>query len=87
MSTELKIFATDDTTWYAAEDAEHAATLYLQDTGDPCEDGYPRELTDDELDAKVPEVDEDELPTGEMTTPREWLKSASPGFIASSESW
>jgi hypothetical protein len=83
MST-MKIYAMDDETWYSAESIQEATRLYMDSMGDGHEfdDGYPRELTDAEYDKEIPDFDEDERPTGQMTTPRAWLADAQPGFLA-----
>ncbi|MCF3495483.1 hypothetical protein GUK70_04115 [Stenotrophomonas maltophilia] len=84
--TQLKAFYVDDMpSIYAAATPEEAARLYEEDMGDPCEDGYPREVPAAELDRSIPEFGEDEQPTGEMTTMRTWLEEASPGFLCGAE--
>ncbi|EMI48763.1 hypothetical protein C405_14608 [Stenotrophomonas maltophilia AU12-09] len=84
--TQLKAFYVDDMpTIYAAATPEEAARLYEEDVGDPCDDGYPREVSAAELDRSIPEFGEDEQPTGEMTTMRTWLEEASPGFLCGAE--
>lgn len=84
--TNLKAFYVDDMpTIYAAATIEDAARLYLHDMGEPCLDGYPREATDAQLDQQVPETDENERPTGVMTSMRVWLESATPGFLCGAE--
>lgn len=84
--TQLKAFYVDDMpTIYAAATAEEAARLYEFDSGEACEDGYPYLVTDTELDKPVPETDEDEQPTGVMTTMRAWLADATPGHLCGVE--
>lgn len=84
--TQLKAFYVDDMpTIYAAESIEHAAELYETDCGEAPADGYPYQASEQELDMPVPETDEDEQPTGVMTTMREWLEAASPGFLCGAE--
>lgn len=84
--TQLKAFYVDDMpTIYAAATAEEAARLHEFDLGEPCEDGYPYLVTDAELDKPVPETDEDEQPTGVMTTMRAWLADATPGHLCGVE--
>ncbi|HGM5119933.1 TPA: hypothetical protein ACKPZZ_002138 [Stenotrophomonas maltophilia] len=86
LMTQLKAFYVDDMpTIYAAATPEEAARLYEEDVGDPCDDGYPREVSAAELDQSIPEFGEDEQPTGEMTTMRVWLEEASPGFLCGAE--
>lgn len=84
----MKAFQIDDYTWYAAETAEQAAQAYKADTGEDVdtEDGYPSEVSDQRLDAEIPEYDENEQRTGRMTSMRAFLdQTAGPGFLASSE--
>ncbi len=84
--TQLKAFYVDDMpTIYAAATPEEAARLYEEDVGDPCDDGYPLEVSAAELDRSIPEFGEDEQPTGEMTTMRTWLQEASAGFLCGAE--
>lgn len=82
----LKAFACTDEDLYAAESAEQAAQLCREQTGEPCDDGYPRELTDAELDAPQPEFDEDERETGGTTSVRQMLAEHGdePGWLAGS---
>lgn len=84
----MKAFQMDDETIYAGNSAEEATASYLDDTGElELEDGYPRELTDDELDAPMPETDEDERPTGARTSMRAYLNEMTePGYLAG-ERW
>lgn len=83
----LKAFACDEYDLYAAESAEQAAALYKEATGEQPEDGYPRELTDAELDALQPEFDENERRTGNITSVRQMLAEHGnePGWLAGSE--
>lgn len=72
----------DEPTIYAANSEEEAMRLYGQVGELPLEPGYPRELTDAELDAEQPDCDENEEPTGETTTVRRWLEAATePGYL------
>lgn len=72
----------DEPTIYAANSAEEAATLYLLEGEGELGCGYPRELTNDELDEPILDYDENERPTGEITTIRCWLDAATePGYI------
>lgn len=72
----------DEPTIYAADSAEEATMLYGKLGDLPLEPGYPRELTDDELDAEQPDYDENEEPTGVGTTIRHWLEEATePGYL------
>lgn len=82
----LKAFQVDDYTWWAAATADEAIQSYFEETGEVVEDGYPTEVTDAMLDAEIPEFDENEAPTGNMTTMRAFLNEATgPGFLATSE--
>lgn len=83
----LKAYYVDSMpTIYAAESAEEAARLYLEDIGDDeMEAGYPYQVAEEELDRPTPEFDEDEQLTGEMTTMRAWLEEASPGHLCGCE--
>lgn len=83
----LKVYQCDDSDLYAAESAEQAAELYKDMTGEKPDDGYPRELTDEELDAPQPEFDENENRTGGTTSVRQMLAEHGdgPGWLAGSE--
>lgn len=83
----LKAFQCDDNDLYAAESAEQAAELYRDHVGEDPDEGYPRELTDAELDAEQPEFDENECQTGGKTSVRQMLTEhgAEPGWLAGSE--
>lgn len=87
MADPLKVYQCDDSDLYAAISAEQAAELYRDMTGDDPEDGYPRELSDAELDAPQPEFDENEQRTGGTTTIRQMLAEhgSEPGWLAGSE--
>lgn len=82
----LKAFYVDEGTIYAAVDAEQAAVLFEQDTGVACDEpDYPREIGANELEAAVPDFDEDERPTGSSSCIRAWLLEATaPGMLAAS---
>ncbi|NID15430.1 hypothetical protein [Luteibacter yeojuensis] len=86
MSTELKAFQCDETELFAAVSAEQAAELYEDWTGEAPEAPYPAELTDAQLDEPIPDFDEDENPTGEMTSVRQFLAEHGdePGWLAGS---
>lgn len=84
----LKAFACDDSDLYAAENAEQAAQVYRDMCGDEPDEGYPRELTDAELDIRYPAFDENECPIeGQTTSVREMLAEYGdePGFLAGSD--
>lgn len=61
---------------YAAHSTEEAVNIYTETVGEPPEDGFPRLLTDPELDKEYQDIDEDEQPTGETTTIRQLLSEA-----------
>lgn len=72
----------DEPTVYAANSAWEAAALYVADSGEKLDEGYPRMLTDEELDQPRQDYDEDERPTGKTTTIRRWLEAATePGYL------
>lgn len=83
----LKAYLCTDDDLYAAENAEQAAKLHEEITGDPCEDGFPQELSDIALDAPQPAFDEDErqIP-GKKTSVRQMLAEHGdePGWLAGS---
>ena len=82
---ELKAFHVSDCEIYAALSSDQAARLYEDETGESCEEGYPCELSQEELDKPTPEFDEDENQTGDMTSIANWLREASPGFLCGTE--
>jgi len=72
----------DEPTIYAATTASQAVRAYVSDSDEKLEAGYPRLLTDAELDAEHPDYDENERPTGGTTTIRKILEAATePGYI------
>lgn len=72
----------DFPTIYAAESESEAISAYTDDTGEQPESGYPRKLSDAELDAEFPELDENEAQTGNLTSMRQMLAAAAePGFL------
>lgn len=82
---DLKVYETDDEDWYAAESAEQAGELYTEVCGEKPGDGYPRELTEAEMDERLQAFDEDETPIeGETTSAREMLAKfgTEPGWLA-----
>jgi hypothetical protein len=85
----LKVYQCDDSDLYAAESPEQAAQLWHDMVGEDevIDDGYPRELTDAELDAEQPEFDENEARTGGTTTVRKMLAEhgTEPGWLAGSD--
>ena len=80
----LKVFHVSDEELWCAETAEQAAANYLEATGCECEEGYPQELSDLELDAPQPAFDENEVQIdGEETSVRQMLAEMdAPGFLA-----
>lgn len=86
----MKAFHIDDETIYAGATADEAVAAYLADVGEDAEfieDGYPREVTDAELDAPTPEIDEDERPTGAMTSMRAYLNEMTEAGYLAGTSW
>lgn len=82
----MQAYEMDDCSIYAAESEAEAIRIYTEDCGEQLDPGYPRELTDEELDKPQPETDEDERPTGRMTSIRKWLQEQTwPGFLCGSE--
>ncbi len=83
----LKAYQCTDDDLYAAPSVEQAAMLCEADVGEPCEEGYPRELSDEELDKRHPAFDEDENPVdGQTISVREMLAKHGndPGWLAGS---
>lgn len=85
----LKAYLCDSSDIYAAESAEQAEQLWRDMVVDePLDDGYPRELTDEELDVRYPAFDEDERPIeGQTTSVREMLAEhgSEPGWLCGSD--
>lgn len=73
MNRPLKAFHVSDSEIFVADSLDEAARLHFENCGEPCEDDYPDELSDAELDREYPEYDEDERPTGNKTTIRKML--------------
>lgn len=83
----MKAFWVSDCEVWAANDAEEAKADYLATTGVQADPEYFGELSDDALDQPFPDTDEDERPTGEMTSIREQLRGCTgPGFVAGTDS-
>lgn len=83
----LKAFQIGDDL-YAAASAEQAASLFTEQTGEPCDEEV-RELDDAELDKPQPEFDEDEqIIEGAFTSVRQMLREHGdePGWLAA-ERW
>ena len=74
----MKVFDIDDGEYYAARSREEAVAAYRDDTGqEPME---VVELSDGDLDTlKVGLEDEDELPTDETATFRQYLEEETGG--------
>lgn len=67
---------------YAATDADEAARTFFSDDGIQVAPGFPEEITDEELDAEIPEFDENECLTGRVTSIRKILAEATdPGLL------
>jgi len=69
----LKAYRCTDSDIYAAKSEEGAKSVYREYTGDDCADGYPIELSAEELDTEIPEFDENDVRTGGATTIRKLL--------------
>ena len=79
----MKAFWMDEETVWAAETLDDAKIDYATETGEVADDDFVREVTDEELDRPMPETDEDEMPTGVMTTLRRYLdEMKEAGFLA-----
>lgn len=80
----LKAYYCDETELFAAENVEQAEQLYAEIVGERTQEGYPRELTDAELDEIQPEFDENEERTGNATSIRQMLAEHGdePGWLA-----
>ncbi|KAF1045652.1 hypothetical protein [Xylophilus sp.] len=83
----LKAFYCNESEVYAATNAEHAAELMDDLTGAKPSAGYPEELTDAQLNVQYPAFDENEQPTGEMTSIRQMLAEHGdePGWLCGSD--
>lgn len=67
---------------YAATDADEAARRWFADDGIQVGPGFPEEITAEELDVEFPEFDENECPTGRVTSIRKILAEATdPGLL------
>lgn len=80
----LKAYEMDDEgTIYAGESFDEVIKSYLDDFGTMEHNvDYPRELTDSELDLDIEDRDENEMPTGEITSIRKWLNQKTvAGFL------
>lgn len=81
----MNAYQMDDYDVWAANSIEEAVSDYERETGGKVDPEEVRQLTDAELDADIPEFDENEQPTGKMTTIRSWLADMTkPGFLGSS---
>lgn len=69
----LKAYQCNDSDIYAAESEEGAIEVYREYTGDDFAEGYPSELTAEELDKEIPEIDENDARTGGITSIRKLL--------------
>lgn len=79
----MKAFWMDEETVWAADTLDDAKIDYATETGEVADEDFVRELSDEELDRLIPETDEDERPTGAMTTLRRYLDEMKvPGFLA-----
>lgn len=69
-------WVSDENEVYAANSIEEAVAIFSETVGEPPEDGFPRLLTDLELDHEYQDIDEDEKPTGQTITIRQLLSQA-----------
>lgn len=69
-------WVSDEHEVYAANSTEEAVAIFSETVGEPPEDGFPRLLTDTELDKEYQDFDENELPTGQTITIRQLLSEA-----------
>jgi len=84
----MKLFQINDTEWWAGNSIAEVRALYLaSNEAWPAEHWTIRELSDEELDRKLPAFDEDERPIPDTyTSGREMLaEMIEAGFVASSE--
>lgn len=74
---------TEDEIW-AADSLDEAVDDYVATMGEQPDLELVCELSEDDLDRPIPEYDEDELQTGNMTSLRNYLaKMVGPGLLAS----
>lgn len=88
--SELKAFAVGDSDIYAAEYPEEALRLANEMHGIDDDPAFSIDdvvlLVDEDLDKEYPEFDEDERPTGGVTTIRIWLsETVTPGWLCGSD--
>jgi hypothetical protein len=78
----MKAFHVREYEIWAAESPEEVKEAYFKEHGEPVHDDDFCELTDEELDRPFPEMNEDEVPTGRMTTLRRYLNEQDkPGVL------
>ncbi len=76
LGPSLRAFYVDEDTIYAATSADEARQLFEHETGVICDvECFPKELTARELDARRPDFDADDRPTGTDFTVRALLAS------------
>lgn len=87
--TNLKAFHVGDMDIYAAESAEHALQLANEQHGgdsDTFDLSDVSDVSEDYMDKEFPEFDENELPTGGVSTIRQWLlETVTPGWLCGTE--
>jgi hypothetical protein len=82
----LKAYRISECEWWAAQSVDAAIASYLDVTGEEPNREEIEMLDDPELDREFPEHDENENPTGKMTTFRKLLTEMhGPGFLAATE--
>jgi hypothetical protein len=64
----MKVFEMDDCTWYAGESAEDATRAFVSDCGvdEKLHEGYPRELTAEEMEQTIYVEDPYDKPDAKM---------------------
>jgi len=71
----MKAYCINDDEIWAAHSLEEAIADYEQTSGEKLENPEDvREATDVELDARIKEYDDNEEPTGNTVSMREWLR-------------
>ena len=85
----MKAYQVDEITTFVANTPEEASELFREWCGDNCDadEGYPRELTDAELDFTYPAFDEDErrIPGRTWTIRQGVAEMTEPGYLCSTE--
>lgn len=78
----MKAYRVNEDELWAHHSLEQLRVDYKAETGEDIDDDAD-EVSDEFLDALIPEYDENEAPTGEKTTLRRYLNEMTePGFLA-----